>query len=55
VVQGVNNNEADGESVNERNMIGVVVAAYASADNPLRAELARTVASHSRIAAANRG
>ncbi|HEY4300326.1 MAG TPA: hypothetical protein VGM73_05605 [Candidatus Didemnitutus sp.] len=55
VVQGVNNDEADGESVNERNMIGVVVAAYASADNPLRAELARTVAAHSRLTAANRG
>lgn len=44
VVQGVNNNDADTESVNEHNMIGVVVAAYASAENPLRTELAKTAA-----------
>ncbi|HVU16813.1 MAG TPA: hypothetical protein VHD32_07805 [Candidatus Didemnitutus sp.] len=55
VVQGVNNSDADAESVNEHNMIGVVVAAYASSENPLRIELAKTVASHERLTAANRG
>jgi hypothetical protein len=44
VVQGVNNDEADAESVNERNMVGVVVAAYSAADSQLRAELVKTVA-----------
>jgi signal peptidase I len=55
VVQGVNNDEADAESVNEHNMIGVVVAAYASADNPLRAELAKTIAARAPMMVANRG
>jgi len=56
VVQGVNNNEADSESVNENNMIGVVVAAYSAAESPLRAELVKRVATQgSTIVAANRG
>ena len=44
IVQGVNNNEADAESVNERNMIGVVVAAYASTGSPLRPDASHQVA-----------
>jgi hypothetical protein len=49
VVQGVNNDEADRESVNERNLIGVVVAAYASSDSALRIELARQLVSKGRL------
>jgi len=49
VVQGVNNDQADRESVNERNLIGVVVAAYASTDSELRIELARTLVSKGRL------
>jgi len=49
VVQGVNNDEADRESVNERNLIGVVVAAYASADSELRIELARSLVMKGRL------
>ena len=49
VVQGVNNDQADRESVNERNMIGVVVRAYASSDSALRIELARTLVSKGRL------
>ena len=49
VVQGVNNDEADRESVNERNLIGVVVAAYAASDSELRLELARQLVSKGRL------
>ena len=49
VVQGVNNDEADRESVNERNLIGVVVAAYAASDSELRIELARQLVSKGRL------
>lgn len=49
VVQGVNNDQADRESVNERNLIGVVVAAYASSDSALRIELARELVSKGRL------
>lgn len=49
VVQGVNNDQADRESVNERNLIGVVVAAYASSDSVMRLELARTLVSKGRL------
>ena len=49
VVQGVNNNEADPESVNEGNMIGVVVAAYAAIDGQLRGDVAKQVASVNRV------
>lgn len=49
VVQGVNNDQADRESVNERNLIGVVVAAYAASDSELRIELARTLVSKGRL------
>ena len=36
LVQGVNNDEADAEAVNESNLVGVVVQAYASADTSFR-------------------
>jgi signal peptidase I len=49
VVQGVNNDEADRESVNERNLIGVVMAAYAAADSESRIELARSLVSKGRL------
>jgi len=49
VVQGVNNDQADRESVNERNLIGVVVAAYAASDSVLRIELARELVSKGRL------
>lgn len=55
VVQGVNNDEADAESVNEKNMIGVVVAAFSSNDNPLRADLGKRVADQGVRTMANRG
>ncbi len=49
VVQGVNNDEADRESVNERNLIGVVMAAYAASDSESRIELARSLVSKGRL------
>jgi signal peptidase I len=49
VVQGVNNDQADRESVNERNLIGVVVAAYATNDSAERVELARSLVSKGRL------
>jgi signal peptidase I len=55
VVQGVNNSQADSESVNEKNMIGVVVAAYSAADSQLRADLTKHVADQALVTlAANR-
>jgi signal peptidase I len=56
VVQGVNNSEADPESVNEHNMIGVVVAAFSATDSQFRADLAKQVAAKDAVTlAANRG
>lgn len=49
VVQGVNNDQADRESVNERNLIGVVVSAYAASDSELRIQLARELVSKGRL------
>lgn len=49
VVQGVNNDQADRESVNERNLIGVVVTAYAATDSEQRVELARSLVSKGRL------
>ena len=50
VVQGLNNDEADNESVNEHNLIGVVVAAYAATDTDFRATLAKRLAATGRPA-----
>jgi signal peptidase I len=52
VVQGVNNNEADPESVNEHNMIGVVVAAYSASGSQFRGDVARRLAVRDGIALA---
>lgn len=55
VVQGVNNDEADAESVNEKNLIGVVVAAYAAQDTEFRANLAKQLTSTQPVVVASRG
>jgi len=44
LVQGINNDEADAEVVNERNLIGVVVQAFASSDTSFRNSLSQQVA-----------
>jgi len=44
VVQGVNNDEPDRESVNETNLVGVVVAAYSANESEFRNQLARQLA-----------
>jgi hypothetical protein len=49
LVQGVNNDEADAEVVNEKNLIGVIVQAYASIDTGLRSELSRQFAAQGRL------
>ena len=48
LVQGVNNDEADAEAVNESNLIGVVVQAYASAETNFRTNLVQQVAGKDR-------
>jgi signal peptidase I len=49
IVQGVNNDEEDAESVNESNLIGVVVAAFAPADSSFRIELAKQLVAKGRV------
>ena len=44
IVQGINNDEADAEVVNENNLIGVVVHAYATTDTTFRNGLTQQVA-----------
>ncbi len=44
VVQGVNNDQPDRESVNETNLIGVVVAAYSASESEFRSTLTRQLA-----------
>ena len=44
IVQGVNNDEADAEAVNERNLIGVIVEAYASSNSTLRNSFTQKIA-----------
>lgn len=56
VVQGVNNDEADAESVNESNLIGVVVAAYSATDTEFRTSLTKQLAASGKVAqVAHRG
>ncbi|MFI5335869.1 MAG: hypothetical protein ACHQ5A_03745 [Opitutales bacterium] len=50
VVQGVNNDEADPESVNETNLIGVVVAAYSATDTEFRTSLSKQLAASGQVA-----
>lgn len=44
LVQGINNDKEDSEVVNEQNLIGVVVQAYASSDTGFRSSLTQHVA-----------
>ena len=57
LVQGVNNDEADAEVVNEKNLIGVIVQAYASADTNFRSQLTKQIAAQGgrSAPASNRG
>jgi signal peptidase I len=55
LVQGVNNNEADADVVNEGNLIGVVVQAYASADTSFRNALAQQFAAKGRTPSTGKG
>lgn len=49
VVQGVNNDEPDRESVNETNLIGVVVAAYSANESEFRNNLARSLVNKGKV------
>lgn len=51
LVQGINNDEADAEVVNENNLVGVVVQAFASTDTSFRSGLAQQVANNGKMAA----
>ena len=51
LVQGVNNDEADAEVVNEKNLIGVIVQAYASSDTSFRTDLTQQLAVQGRLPA----
>lgn len=51
LVQGVNNDEADAEVVNEKNLIGVIVQAYASTDTSFRSDLTHQLAVQGRLPA----
>ena len=44
IVVGVNNAEADDDLVTRDNLVGVIKAAYAAADTPLRADVAARIA-----------
>ena len=44
IAQGVNNADEDNDLVTAGNLVGVITQAYASADTPLRREIARRVA-----------
>jgi len=52
LVQGLNNDEADTEVVNEQNLVGVIVQAYASADSSFRSEMAKQFVAQGRLPAA---
>ncbi len=51
LVQGVNNDEADAEVVNEGNLIGVIVQAYASSDTSFRSDLTQQLVQQGRLPA----
>ncbi len=55
LVQGINNDEADTEVVNEGNLIGVVVQAFATADTNFRNGLTQQVAAKDQIASSDKG
>ena len=54
LVQGVNNDEPDAEVVNEKNLIGVISAAYATADSQFRTETTARLVAKGKIKATNR-
>ena len=54
LVQGVNNDEADAEAVNEGNLIGVIVQAYATTDTAFRTDLTQQLASKGKLSASVR-
>lgn len=49
LVQGLNNDEPDAGVVNEQNLIGVIVSAYASADSAFRLALEQRLVARGRI------
>lgn len=49
LVQGINNDDADTEVVNEGNLVGVVVQAYASAETSFRNGVTQQVAAKDRV------
>jgi hypothetical protein len=49
IATGLNNAEPDDELVTPRNLVGVVKAAYASADTPFRAELVARLALRDKV------
>ena len=53
LVQGINNDEADAEVVNEGNLIGVVVQAFASAGTDFRTGSTRQVAARDPVASSD--
>ena len=48
LVQGIENDEPDAGVVNEKNLIGVIVSAYATADSAFRVELTQRLAARGR-------
>lgn len=55
LVQGVNNDEADAEVVNEKNLIGVIVQAYASTETSFRSDLTQQLALQGRLPVSAKG
>ncbi|MBL9218851.1 MAG: hypothetical protein JNG82_10210 [Opitutaceae bacterium] len=55
LVQGLLNDEPDAGVVNEENLIGVIVSAYATADTPFRIELAQRLGPRNSSRAAKTG
>ena len=51
LVQGMNNDEADAETVNESNLVGVVVQAYASTDTSFRSGSTQQLANNVKLPA----
>ena len=54
LVQGVNNDEEDAELVTEKNFIGVIIQAYASADTAFRTETTKRLAANGKPTTGNR-
>lgn len=54
IVQGMNNDEPDAVSVNEKNLIGVITAAFSANDSQFRLALAHHAADSSKAVASRR-